>query len=151
MIAVGFGGFLGSVPGLKPRAWPAFHTVESAYVVDACDCYCWSPGTLGESSLLNALVGKRISIVQDMPGVTRDRVSIPYQIDGKWVEIVDTGGHGFVDEAEGMTEHIQQQIDIAMTRCKLVLFVVDCQAGLIRSRGRADRDASTPSGASKRC
>ena len=85
---------------------------------------------VGKSSLLNALVGKRISIVQDMPGVTRDRVSIPYQLDGKWVEIVDTGGYGFVDAEEGMSEHIQQQIDIAMTRAQLVLFVVDCQAGL---------------------
>lgn len=84
---------------------------------------------VGKSSLMNALVGKRISIVQDMPGVTRDRVSIPYQIDGKWVEIMDTGGYGFVD-AEGLTEHIKQQIDIAMTRATLVLFLVDATAGL---------------------
>src|SRR5205814_798774 len=63
-------------------------------------------------------------------GVTRDRVSIPYQIDGKWVELIDTGGYGFVDAEEGMTEHIQQQIDIAMTRANLVLFLVDCQSGL---------------------
>src|SRR5436189_3729411 len=84
---------------------------------------------VGKSSLLNALVGKRISIVQDMPGVTRDRVSIPYQLDGKWIELVDTGGYGFVDE-QGLTDHIKQQIDIAMTRANLVLFLVDCQSGL---------------------
>ena len=70
--------------------------------------------------------------MQDMPGVTRDRVSLPYQIDGKWVEIMDTGGYGFVDEQEGMTEHIKQQIDIAMNRAALVLFIVDCQTGLTR-------------------
>ena len=52
---------------------------------------------VGKSSLLNALVGKRISIVQDMPGVTRDRVNIPVEIDGHFVELVDTGGYGFVD------------------------------------------------------
>src|SRR3712207_3682446 len=85
---------------------------------------------VGKSSLLNALVGKRISIVQDMPGVTRDRVSMPFEIDGRWVDMVDTGGYGFVDE-QGLTEHIKQQIEIAMTRAKLVIFVVDAQAGLV--------------------
>src|SRR5215218_9149783 len=84
---------------------------------------------VGKSSLLNALVGKRISIVQDMPGVTRDRVSIPIPIDGRFVELVDTGGYGFHDE-QGLTEHIKQQIEIAMSRADLVLFLVDCQAGL---------------------
>src|SRR5436305_11677035 len=85
---------------------------------------------VGKSSLLNALVGKRISIVQDMPGVTRDRVSTPLQIDGKWIELVDTGGYGFHDE-QGLTEHIKHQIEQAMNRADLVMFVVDCQEGLI--------------------
>ncbi len=84
---------------------------------------------VGKSSLLNALVGKRISIVQDMPGVTRDRVSIPFQIDAKWIEMVDTGGYGFVDE-QGLTEHIKHQIELAMARADLVALVVDCEAGL---------------------
>src|SRR5205823_5021094 len=84
---------------------------------------------VGKSSLLNALVGKRISIVQDMPGVTRDRVSTPLQIDGKWIELVDTGGYGFHDE-QGLTEHIKHQIELAMARANLVMFVVDCQEGL---------------------
>ena len=84
---------------------------------------------VGKSSLLNALVGKRISIVQDEPGVTRDRVSTPYQIDGRWVELMDTGGYGFVDP-DALTEHIRQQIETAMTRADLVIFVVDCESGL---------------------
>ncbi len=83
---------------------------------------------VGKSSLLNALIGKRISIVQDMPGVTRDRVSLPWQIAGKWVELVDTGGYGFIDE-QGLTEHIKHQIEIAMARADLILFLVDCTAG----------------------
>ena len=84
---------------------------------------------VGKSSLMNAIIGKRISIVQDMPGVTRDRVSIPFQIEGKYVELVDTGGYGFIDPDE-LTEHIKHQIEIAMKEAQLVLFVVDCQQGL---------------------
>lgn len=84
---------------------------------------------VGKSSLLNALLRRRVSIVQDMPGVTRDRVSVPYQVKGKWVELVDTGGYGFQDET-GLTEHIKHQIELAMARANLVLFVVDAHAGL---------------------
>src|SRR4029079_9672967 len=84
---------------------------------------------VGKSSLLNALVGKRISIVQDMPGVTRDRISTPLAVGGKWVELVDTGGYGFHDE-QGLTEHIKHQIELAMSRADLVLFVVDAHEGL---------------------
>ena len=84
---------------------------------------------VGKSSLLNALVGKRISIVQDMPGVTRDRVTMPLRIGDRYVELVDTGGYGFVDPDQ-LTAHIKHQIEIAMSEAKLVLFVVDCQDGL---------------------
>src|SRR5438477_657753 len=84
---------------------------------------------VGKSSLLNALAHKRISIVQDQPGVTRDRVSIPLQIDDKWVELVDTGGFGFVDPDQ-LTEHIAHQIELAMARADLVLFIVECDTGL---------------------
>ena len=89
---------------------------------------------VGKSSLLNAIVGKRISIVQDMPGVTRDRVSIPLELDGKFVELVDTGGYGHVD-ADQLTEHINHQIELAMTRADLVLFIVDCHDGLTSADG----------------
>ena len=84
---------------------------------------------VGKSSLLNALIGKRISIVQDMPGVTRDRISSPLRIGEKFVELVDTGGYGFVDPDQ-LTAHIKHQIEVAMTEAKLVLFLVDCQDGL---------------------
>jgi GTP-binding protein len=84
---------------------------------------------VGKSSLLNALVGKRISIVEDIPGVTRDRVSIPWQIDGRFVELVDTGGYGFIDP-DALTDHIKHQIELAVGRASLVLLIVDCHAGL---------------------
>ena len=84
---------------------------------------------VGKSSLLNALAGRLISIVQDMPGVTRDRISTPLQINGHFVEMVDTGGFGYEDP-DKLTEHIQEQIEYAMRSADLVLFVVDCQDGL---------------------
>jgi GTP-binding protein len=83
---------------------------------------------VGKSSLLNALVGKRVSIVEDVAGVTRDRVSAHMQLDGRWVELVDTGGYGFVDPDQ-LTDHIRQQIELAMAQADLVVLVVDCQAG----------------------
>jgi len=84
---------------------------------------------VGKSSLMNALARKRVSIVQDMPGVTRDRVSFPWQVQGKYVELVDTGGYGF-DDSTGLTEHIRHQIELAMGRADLVVFLVDTRAGL---------------------
>ena len=84
---------------------------------------------VGKSSLLNALIGRRVSIVQDMPGVTRDRISYHLYVAGKYVELVDTGGYGFHDE-QGLTEHIKHQIEIAMARADLVLYVGDCQDGI---------------------
>src|SRR6187431_1696281 len=84
---------------------------------------------VGKSSLLNALVGKRISIVQDMPGVTRDRVSFPLKIGERYVELMDTGGWGFVDP-DALSEHIKHQIEQAMRRADLVLFIVDAEQGL---------------------
>ena len=84
---------------------------------------------VGKSSLLNALASKKISIVEDMPGVTRDRVAFHLPIDGRYVEIVDTGGYGFNDE-QGLSEHIEQQIRIAVDRADLVLLICDATAGL---------------------
>jgi len=83
---------------------------------------------VGKSSLSNALSGRLISIVQDMPGVTRDRVSTPLMINDHFVEIVDTGGYGFDDP--DLSVEIKRQIELAIESSSLVLFVLDCQAGL---------------------
>ena len=109
----------GDEPALPPPAKPRLPTVAIV-----------GRPNVGKSSLLNALARKRVAIVQDMPGVTRDRVSIPFEIDGKWLEIVDTGGYGFDDE-QGLSQHIKDQIETAMKRSDLTLFVVDAHSGLL--------------------
>jgi GTP-binding protein len=89
---------------------------------------------VGKSSLLNALARKRIAIVQDQPGVTRDRVTVPMEVDTphgpRWVELTDTGGYGFED-GQGLTDHIRLQVEAAMQTADLVLFVVDAHVGIL--------------------
>ena len=57
----------------------------------------------------------------------------------RYVELVDTGGYGFVDPDQ-LTEHIKHQIELAMSRADLVLFIVDCQDGLTS----ADEEIAAP-------
>ncbi|MGC9453317.1 MAG: ribosome biogenesis GTPase Der [Phycisphaerae bacterium] len=90
---------------------------------------------VGKSSLLNRLVGRRISIVDPTPGVTRDRVSAPCPLepdveDGDYVELVDTGGMG-VDDPDRLTEHIEGQIGYAIREADLILFAVDAREGVL--------------------
>lgn len=84
---------------------------------------------VGKSSLLNALARKRISIVDPMPGVTRDRVSALITHGGKLFECVDTGGMG-LDRLNAFSDKVEAQILKAIEQSKVVLFVTDVQAGL---------------------
>jgi GTP-binding protein len=84
---------------------------------------------VGKSSLLNALVRSRVSIVDPRPGVTRDRVSVELRHGERRCELVDTGGIGLVDE-QGLEEEIEAQIETAMRGADLLLFTVDVQEGM---------------------
>ena len=84
---------------------------------------------VGKSSLLNSLVGKRVSIVDPTAGVTRDRVSCPLPVGEGYVELLDTGGIGIVD-SDDLTDHIAQQIELAIGSASLILFLVDAQEGV---------------------
>ncbi len=84
---------------------------------------------VGKSTLLNRLAKRRVSIVHDRPGVTRDRVSIEVEIMGRQVEIIDTGGMGITDEAQ-LDAEIDQQIDAAISSADLILMLVDAKEGL---------------------
>jgi GTP-binding protein len=85
---------------------------------------------VGKSSLLNALAGEMISIVEPTPGVTRDRVSTIIGKADHYFELVDTGGYGIVD-SEHLSEHIQKQIYQAIESANLVLFMVDIRDGVV--------------------
>jgi len=84
---------------------------------------------VGKSSLLNALAGEMISIVEPTAGVTRDRVSTIIRKDEKYFELIDTGGYGIVDSDE-LVEHIEGQIRQAIESAHVVVFMVDIRDGL---------------------
>jgi len=89
---------------------------------------------VGKSSLLNWLAGRRIAIVDDMAGVTRDRVGALVQlgddVDPRFFELYDTGGVGMVDR-DDLGEEVERQIDTAMNEADLILFVVDIRDALM--------------------
>ena len=95
---------------------------------------------VGKSSLLNAVAGRLVSIVEPTAGVTRDRVSEVVGLDDElYFELVDTGGYG-VEDVDDLTEHIERQIFLAVDRADLILFVVDVQDGIMPlDREMADR------------
>lgn len=84
---------------------------------------------VGKSSLLNAVVGERVAIVHDMPGVTRDRLARPVRHRERWFSLVDMGGIGIVDEQK-LDESIEMQINAALQAASVVLFVLDSRDGV---------------------
>ncbi len=84
---------------------------------------------VGKSSLLNAFARRRISIVDPMPGVTRDRVSHEIEIGDRTVELVDTGGIGIVD-SQALEADVEYQIQIAIDTADIILFITDIRSGL---------------------
>lgn len=87
---------------------------------------------VGKSALFNRLAGRRISIVHDQPGVTRDRISAPAKATATPCTLIDTGGiSGTIDD--GFEEQVTVEAGVAMETADLILFVVDAQDGLTPS------------------
>lgn len=87
---------------------------------------------VGKSTLFNRIVGKRTAIVDDTPGVTRDRHYAEAEWTGKHFAVVDTGG--FVPDSMDVFETaIREQAQIAIDEADVVLFVVDGVGGLLPS------------------
>ncbi|HLF93025.1 MAG TPA: ribosome biogenesis GTPase Der, partial [Planctomycetota bacterium] len=82
----------------------------------------------GKSSLLNAMAGRRVSIVDPMPGVTRDRVNAIISHRGAAFELVDTGGIG-LKPGEEFHDEVERQIERAIEEAAVLIFLVDMQAG----------------------
>ncbi|MCS6891338.1 MAG: ribosome biogenesis GTPase Der [Rhodovarius sp.] len=100
---------------------------------------------VGKSTLFNRLAGRRLAIVDDTPGVTRDRREVEVELGGRRVRLMDTAG---LEEAPADTipGRMRQSSEAALDQADLVLFVVDAKSGitppdhafadLIRRRGK---------------
>ncbi|MDO4606310.1 MAG: 50S ribosome-binding GTPase, partial [Bowdeniella nasicola] len=82
---------------------------------------------VGKSTLVNRIIGRRAAVVQDVPGVTRDRVSYPAHWNGRDFTVVDTGGWE-VDVA-GIDRSVADQAELAVDRADAVILVVDAVVG----------------------
>ena len=83
---------------------------------------------VGKSTLVNRIIGRREAVVEDRPGVTRDRVSYDASWNGRAFTVVDTGG--WDPDARGLAERIAAQAEVAVTLADAVLFVVDAVVGI---------------------
>lgn len=79
---------------------------------------------VGKSAIFNRMAGRRIAIVHDEPGVTRDRISAPCKITDHACKLMDTGGIG-ARLSDGFAEQVAAEADIAMKTADLILFVLD--------------------------
>ncbi|THV41376.1 ribosome biogenesis GTPase Der [Glycomyces buryatensis] len=82
---------------------------------------------VGKSTLVNRILGRRAAVVQDEPGVTRDRVAYDAEWAGRDFSLVDTGG--WDPDAEGMAKAIAAQAELAIKTADVVVFVVDSRVG----------------------
>ena len=101
---------------------------------------------VGKSTLFNQIGKKRVSIVDDFPGVTRDRI----YLDAEWLDhqftMIDTGGIE-LDSADQLLSSMRQQAQIAMEEADVIVFVVDGRAGLTSADeevGKLLRSANKP-------
>ncbi len=84
---------------------------------------------VGKSTLFNRLAGRRIAIVEDTPGITRDRLYADGDWNGREYTLVDTGGIQMF-ETDPLKAQIRAQAEIAMLEADVVVFVVDTTAGI---------------------
>ncbi len=92
---------------------------------------------VGKSALVNRILGRREAVVEDVPGVTRDRVSYKAEWNDRKFTLVDTGG--WEPDAKGIDLSVAQQAEIAIDLADAVLFVVDAMVGATATDERVVR------------
>ncbi len=92
---------------------------------------------VGKSTFFNKVVGKKISIVEDFPGVTRDRLYADAEWCGNYFTLVDTGGLE-LKSTDVMWKHIQKQAEIAIESADVIILFTDVKTGL----NEADKDVA---------
>jgi GTP-binding protein len=84
---------------------------------------------VGKSALFNRLLRRRIAIVHDQPGVTRDRLAADFQLDDRRVTLIDTGGIGGAI-GDSFDDQVQAEAQLAMQMADTIIFVTDGAAGI---------------------
>ena len=82
---------------------------------------------VGKSALVNRIIGRREAVVENVPGVTRDRVTYQAEWNGTRFSLVDTGG--WEPDAKGIDASVALQAEVAIELCDVVMFVVDSRVG----------------------
>ena len=92
---------------------------------------------VGKSSLVNRLAGKRVTVVEEHRGVTRDRKAVEVEWGGLTFDVVDTGG--WLEAGDSLEAKVSQQADAAVATADLVLLVVDVTTGMVDEDTHAAR------------
>src|SRR5258708_1849134 len=88
---------------------------------------------VGKSALFNRIVGRRIAIVHDQPGVTRDRITAEAEWGGRTFTLVDTGGIGLARRekaADAISRAALEQVELAIAAADLIFLIVNVQEGV---------------------
>jgi GTP-binding protein len=129
------------VGGATPREFPElFHLSFSIYPLSFP--HMDSPNLIaivgrpnvGKSALFNRIAGKRIAIVHDEPGVTRDRISVQAEWNGRAFTLVDTGGLGLLRGEKARDVIVQaafEQVELAIEAATVIILVVNLQEGVV--------------------
>jgi GTP-binding protein len=118
---------------------------ESPVVLDQPVLAVVGRPNVGKSTLVNRILGRREAVVQDVPGVTRDRVAYDALWSGRRFTVVDTGG--WQPDAQGLQAAVTGQAELAMRTADAILLVVDATVGVTEAEqavARVLRRSSTP-------